>query len=84
MTLRTQDEWNEDVKALEEIHAEDDGAIFKEWAADRERFIRDVMELAQAAYCGGYEDAIEGVQKAGDAMTLAAVESLTYIDPRYF
>ena len=76
--MRTQDQWNDAIKALEEIHSE--GSIFDEWRNDRERFVADLMELTQAAYAGGYEDAMDAIKSASDAMVLAMDESLEHFD----
>lgn len=69
--MRTKDEWLESVKALQEIHAE--GEVFDLWKNDHELFVDSIMELAQAAYSGGYEDAV-------DDITTTARDSIPTLD----
>lgn len=74
--MRTQEEWNDAEAALEELHRED--WPFDRWA-DKSVFVHDMMQLMQAAYAGGYEDAMDSVRSASGAMVTAMDESLEYL-----
>lgn len=57
--MRVQKEWLDAEGALRELHA--DASCFERWQ-DEEQFVADMMEFAQAAYAGGYDDALDDLR----------------------
>lgn len=78
--MRVEEEWLDAETALRELFA--DGTVFERWK-DEESFVADMMEFAQAAYGGGYEDAMDDFE-AGKRDRLDALNaSLTRLDDSY-
>ena len=51
--------WAEVEKALRELHGVTTAGQFLNWEQDVELFVKDMLEFAQAAYTGGWDDAAE-------------------------
>lgn len=79
--MRTQDEWLDAETALREIHAE--GSLFTEWAENEEQFVAMMLEFAQAAYGGGYEDALDDIEDQRRDRVDALNASLTRLDDSF-
>jgi len=76
--MRQNDEWAEAEKALRDYHR-DEPELFGRWTADVEVFVADMMELIQAAYEGGYEDALDDVRDKTILLSSEVEESLEYV-----
>lgn len=79
--MRSEAEWLDAEGALREVHAE--GSYFTRWQDDEEAFVADLMELVQAAYGGGYEDALDDVEGNKRDMLDVLNASLTRLDDSY-
>lgn len=66
--MRGNQDWEDALTALDEVFHHEEGAVFDEWKRDEERFKADLMELIKAAYGGGYEDAIDDMESAGQKL----------------
>lgn len=79
--MRVEADWLEAEQALREVHAE--GSYFDRWRDDEEQFVADLMELVQAAYGGGYEDAMDDYEDNKRDRLDALNASLTRLDDSY-
>lgn len=75
--MRVQEEWLDAEGALRELHA--DASCFERWQ-DEEQFVADMMEFAQAAYAGGYEDALDDLRELADKLSSRLDDSLAEQD----
>lgn len=75
--MRVQKEWLDAEGALRELHA--DASCFERWQ-DEEQFVADMMEFAQAAYAGGYEDALDDLRELADKLSSRLDDSLAEQD----
>lgn len=64
--MRVQEEWLDAEGALRELHA--DATCFERWQ-DEGQFVADMMEFAQAAYAGGYDDALDDLRDSADRLS---------------
>lgn len=78
--MRVSEEWLDAEGALRELHA--DASCFERWQ-DEEQFVADMMEFAQAAYAGGYEDALDDSVEHHRSMLDVLNTSLTRLDDSY-
>jgi hypothetical protein len=76
--MKQTDEWAEAEQALRDYHRDEDDP-FGRWSGDVEEFVKDLMELIQAAYEGGYEDALDDVRDKTLLLSHEVEESLEYV-----
>lgn len=79
--MRAQEDWLDAETALRELHA--DGSYLERWRNDEEAFVADMMEFAQAAYAGGYEDAMDDLEEVKRDRLDDLNRSLTRLDDSY-
>lgn len=75
--MRQPVEWEDAENALREVHEAD--YPFAMWV-DVEKFVKDNMTLIQAAYQGGYEDALDDMTEEANTLCGEVDESLTYLE----
>ena len=76
--MRSEQDWADAEDALREAWAHRE-LIFGEWQ-DEEKFVEAQMVLMQAAYEGGYADALEDMKESARELDRTVNDSLGYLE----
>jgi hypothetical protein len=76
--MRNEQDWADAEDALREIWAHRD-LIFGEWQ-NEETFVEEQMIFMQAAYEGGYADALEDIKESAKELDRKVTDSLGYLE----
>lgn len=77
--MRNEEEWAEVGTRLKETHALQQGPL-SIWPVDVEAFVLDMLQLSQASYAAGYDDAMADMEDVAQRFSAALPDTLSYID----